>query len=59
MSRGEAGFFVPVLLAEDSTAPDRAAGRREIAVGPVVVRVGTDVDTVALRRVLEVVQGLT
>jgi hypothetical protein len=30
----------------------------EIAVGPAVVRVGTDVDAEALRRVLEVVRGL-
>jgi transposase len=51
--------FVPVLLAEDDTAPDTAMGRMEIAVGSAVVRVGADVDAVALRRVLEVVRGLT
>ncbi len=50
--------FVPVLLAEDSANPAEAAGRMEIALGPAVVRVGTDVDAAALRRVLEVVRGL-
>ncbi len=50
--------FVPVLLAEDSTVPAEAVGRMEIALGPVVVRVGADVDAAALRRVLEVVRGL-
>jgi transposase len=50
--------FVPVLLAEDSAAPAGTVGRMEIALGPAVVRVGTDVDAVALRRVLEVVRGL-
>ena len=51
--------FVPILLAEDSTAaPISAAGRMEIALGPAVVRVGADVDAAALRRVLEVVRGL-
>ena len=50
--------FVPVLVAEDSTAPAEAAGRMEIALGPAVVRVGADVDAAALRRVLEVVRGL-
>ena len=50
--------FVPVLLAEDSAAPVAAAGRMEIALGSVVVRVGADVDGSALRRVLEVVRGL-
>jgi transposase-like protein len=54
---GEPGF-VPVLLAEDSTAPAEAVGRMEIALGPALVRVGADVDTTALRRVLEVVRGL-
>ena len=49
--------FVPVLLAEDSP-PAEAAGRMEIALGPAVVRVGTDVDAAALRRVLEVVRRL-
>ena len=47
-----------MLLAEDSTAPAEVAGRMEIALGQVVVRVGADVDAVALRRVLEVVRGL-
>src|SRR3954453_1986212 len=47
--------FVPVLLAEDSAAPAGTLGRMEIALGPVVVRVGADVDAAALRRVLEVV----
>jgi transposase len=50
--------FVPVLMAEDSPAPAEAAGRMEIALGSVVVRVGADVDGLALRRVLEVVRGL-
>ena len=50
--------FMPVLLAEDGTTPAESRGRIEIALGPAVVRVGTDVDTAALRRVLEVVQGL-
>ena len=54
---GEPGF-VPVLLAEDSTAPAEAVGRMEIALGPALVRVGADVDAAALRRVLEVVRGL-
>ena len=47
-----------MLLAEDSAAPAGTVGRMEIALGPAVVRVGTDVDAVALRRVLEVVRGL-
>jgi transposase len=51
--------FVPILLAEDSAAPVTAAGRMEIALGSVVVRVGVDVDGSALRRVLEVVRSLT
>ena len=51
--------FVPVLLAEDSPVPAEAGGRMEIALGPAVVRVGTDVDATALRRVLEVVRDLT
>src|SRR4051812_10663520 len=50
--------FVPVLLAEGGAPPVEAAGRIEIALGPAVVRVGADVDAVALRRVLEVVRGL-
>ena len=54
----EAPAFVPVLVAEDSTASAGAAGRMEIVVGPAVVRVGADVDAAALRRVLEVVRGL-
>ena len=49
--------FVPVLMAE-GTAPAEPGGRIEIALGPAVVRVGTDVDAAALRRVLEVVRGL-
>jgi transposase len=43
--------FVPVLLEADP-APVATAGRMEIALGPVVVRVGADVDATALRRVL-------
>ena len=50
--------FVPILLAEDGPAPAEAVGRMEIVLGPVVVRVGADVDAAALRRVLEVVRGL-
>ena len=50
--------FVPVVIAEDGTAPAEPIGRMEIALGPVVVRVGADVDGPALRRVLEVVRGL-
>ena len=50
--------FVPVLLVEDNAAPAEAVGRMEIALGPAVVLVGTDVDAVALRRVLEAVRGL-
>jgi transposase len=50
--------FVPVLLAEDSAAPAEVAGRMEIALGQVVVRVGADVDAAALRRLLEVLRGL-
>ncbi len=55
----EAPEFVPVLVAEDSMTSAEAASRMEIALGPVVVRVGADVDAAALRRVLEVVRGLT
>ena len=51
--------FVLVLLAEDHPAPTEAGGRMEIALGPAVVRVGTDVDAAALRRVLEVLRSLT
>ena len=55
----EAPAFVPVVVAEDAVAPPpQLAGRMEIALGPAVVRVGADVDTAALRRVLEVVRGL-
>jgi transposase len=50
--------FVPVLLAEDGAPPVEAAGRMEIALGPAVIRVGTDVDATALRRVLAVVRSL-
>jgi transposase len=50
--------FVPILLAEDSAAPV-TAGRMEIALGSVVVRVGADVNGPALRQVLEVVRDLT
>ena len=50
--------FVPVLMAEDRSAPTELAGRMEIALGPAVIRVGADVDAAALRRVLEVVLGL-
>ena len=55
----EAPAFVPVLVAQDDPAPAETAGRMEIALGPAVVRVGADVDTAALRRVLEVVRGLS
>ncbi len=55
----EAPAFVPVVVAEGrAEAPAEMAGRMEIALGPVVVRVGADVDAAALRRVLEVVRGL-
>ena len=50
--------FVPILLADDGAAPATAASRMEIVLGPVVVRVGADVDVAALRRVLEAVRGL-
>src|SRR4051812_21102638 len=46
----------PAVLAEDRAAPPQPLGRMEIALGPAVVRVGTDVDAAALRRVLEVVR---
>ncbi len=56
----EAPGFMPVVLAESgAAAPAEVAGRMEIALGPAVVRVGADVDTTALRRVLEVVRSLT
>src|SRR4051795_4193758 len=51
--------FVPVLMAEGGAPPAEAAGRMEIALGPAVVRVGSDVDAAALRRVLDVVRDLT
>jgi transposase len=54
----KASEFVPVVVAEDSADPAEAAGRMEIALGPVVVRVGADVDASALRRVLEAVRSL-
>ncbi len=50
--------FVPVVVAEGVATPPEMAGRMEIALGPVVVRVGADVDAAALRRVLEVVRDL-
>ena|SRR5690349_6309685 len=56
---GETGFL-PVVVAEGgAAAPAAMAGRIEIALGPAVVRVGTDVDAAALRRVLEAVRSLT
>src|SRR5688500_17208416 len=55
----EAPAFVPVVVTEDAAAPAEMAGRIEIALGPVVVRVGADVDAAALRRVLEVVRGMS
>ncbi len=54
----EAPEFVPVVVAEGAATPADMAGWIEIALGPVVVRVGADVDAAALRRVLEVVRGL-
>ena len=55
----EAPAFLPVVLAESGgAAPAEMAGRMEIALGPAVIRVGTDVDAAALRRVLEVLRGL-
>ncbi len=54
----EAPEFVPVVVAEGAATPAEMAGRMEIALGSVVVRVGADVDAAALRRVLEVVRGL-
>jgi transposase len=56
----EAPAFVPVVVAEGGAAtPAEMAGRIEIALGPAVVRVGADVDAAALRRVLEVVRGMS
>jgi transposase len=54
----EGPAFVPVVVAEDATTLAAMAGRMEITLGPVVVRVGADVDGPALRRVLEVVRDL-
>ena len=55
----EAPAFVPVVVAEDgAVAPAEMTGQMEIALGPAVIRVGTDVNAAALRRVLEVVRGL-
>src|SRR5215217_9590698 len=54
----EAPEFVPVVVAENAATPAEMMGRMEIALGPVVVRVGADVDAAALRWVLEVVRGL-
>ena len=48
-----------MLMAEGGAPPAEAAGRMEIALGPAVVRVGSDVDAAALRRVLDVVRDLT
>ena len=54
----EAPAFVPVVVTEDGPALAEASGRMEIALGTAVVRVGSDVDAGALRRVLEVVRDL-
>ena len=54
----EAPEFVPVVVADAAAPPPEMAGRIEIALGPAVVRVGSDVDAAALRRVLEAVRGL-
>ena len=51
--------FVPVVVAEDAAAPAEMTGRIEIALGPAIIRVDTNVDAAALRRVLEVVRDLT
>jgi hypothetical protein len=50
--------FVLLIMTAGGSALAAMAGRMEIALGPAVVRVGADVDAAALRRVLEVVQGL-
>jgi transposase len=50
--------FVPVVVAEGTATPAERAGRMGIALGPVVIRVGADVDASALRRVLEAVRSL-
>ena len=54
----EAPGFVPVVVTEGAAAPAGMTGRMEITLGPVVIRVGADVDASALRRVLEAVRGL-
>ena len=54
----EAPEFLPVVVTEGAATPAETAGRMEIALGPVVVRVGADVDAAALRRVLEAVRDL-
>ena len=54
----DAPGFVPVLVADEGTAPAEPGGRIEIVLGSAVVRVGADVDAAALRRVLEAVRGL-
>jgi transposase len=54
----EAPEFVPVVVAENAATPPEMAGRIEITLGPVVIRVGADVDAAALRRVLEAARGL-
>ena len=54
----EAPEFLPVVVTEGAATPAETVGHMEIALGPVVVRVGADVDAAALRRVLEVVRGL-
>ncbi len=54
----DAPAFVPVVVTEDGLALAETSGRIEISLGPAVVRVGSDVDAGALRRVLEVVRGL-
>jgi transposase len=56
---GEAPAFMPVVVADAAASPPEMAGRIEIALGPAVVRVGSDVDAAALRRVLEAVRGLS
>ena len=58
MEASGAPAFVPILLADDGATSATAASRMEIVLGPVVVRVGADVDAAALRRVLEVVRDL-
>src|SRR3954471_19832505 len=39
--------FVPVVVTEGAAAPGEMTGRMEIALGPAVVRVGTDVGAAA------------